>query len=687
MFKIPETTINCPFCDEKCPYNMFKKHLIQKNDDRLGCFINLMGSLNLNEDFVPIDTYNDLFKQFESLKRDLDLKIISNDQLTDKVNKLKKRKLFNDDKSTYSSSSSLHSSTSLTPVKKEEDYTFLKEQINSIVLESTGSQLEQVLPSIQQHIVQEQLKINQPPTPHSQLDLSFSKFNFNYDDDNCFLNQMITVQLDDGTNFEKMFCTSNTTTTKNLRVDLWNGERNIVLCKVSHMCSTENQKAIRKVLRFPLGMDSVKTKPSNFNKQSCSHCSEICGYDIRAKPSGLSNTDQSFHFFCCVNCLLLFFANKNSTKAWKLYYDEKNEKENKNNEISKLLKKSESKASNEDSEPNDNDDENDDDDDENDIDSTQDTSKSIPKKPSAKVTKKKPAILNNIFKNYPDQIKKFIGLTSVNFEKLFLMIKSDLGEKEKKNCYYNLRGRIFITLFYFRHYPKDIIIEYIFKISRNTLKNYLNEIIDIFYQLSQKSFFNYLKSKEEYYKVYKDRFNKNIRVYSVCDGSEQRIISPLDKKAKIIFFSGKKGYFSINKLVYCLPNGKIIHMAESRPGARSDQGLVHEDTGFFNNFNVTNQYIMGDKGFLGSDKVYSKFIIPEFDKPNKNIDIEVKESMKRFKSIRIIIENVFAHIKKWSITTHIFRHKTEHICQYHHKIWCSVGFLVNTFVEIRPEIK
>ncbi|KAM9991077.1 hypothetical protein ACTFIY_007107 [Dictyostelium cf. discoideum] len=157
----------------------------------------------------------------------------------------------------------------------------------------------------------------------------------------------------------------------------------------------------------------------------------------------------------------------------------------------------------------------------------------------------------------------------------------------------------------------------------------------------------------------------------------------MDKEAKIIYFSGKKGYFSINKLVYCLPNGKIIHMAKSRPGARSDQGLIHEDSGFFNNFNGINEYIMGDKGFLGSDKVYSKFIIPEFDKPLKSIDHDVKESMKRFKSIRIIIENVFAHIKKWNITTHTFRHKTQNICESHHKIWCSIGFLINKFVDIR----
>ncbi|KAM9979250.1 hypothetical protein ACTFIY_008491 [Dictyostelium cf. discoideum] len=303
------------------------------------------------------------------------------------------------------------------------------------------------------------------------------------------------------------------------------------------------------------------------------------------------------------------------------------DKENKNNEISKLIKKSE-KSNNEDkssnenepaSEENDIENENENENENESNDENETAAITTLKKPPPKGAQKKQATKKN-------QIKKFIGLTSINFEKLYLMIKSELKDYEDKNKFlYDLKGRIFITLFYLRHYPKDIIIQYIFKISKNTLTNYLKEIIDIIYNLSQKSFSIFLKSKEEYYKDYIDRFNKNIRVYCVCDGSEQRIISPMDKEAKIIYFSGKKGYFSINKLVYCLPNGKIIHMAKSRPGARSDQGLIHEDSGFFNNFNGINEYIMGDKGFLGSDKVKSKFIIPELINHSKVLTMMLKK--------------------------------------------------------------
>ncbi|KAM9966387.1 hypothetical protein ACTFIR_006599 [Dictyostelium discoideum] len=64
-----------------------------------------------------------------------------------------------------------------------------------------------------------------------------------------------------------------------------------------------------------------------------------------------------------------------------------------------------------------------------------------------------------------------------------------------------------------------------------------------------------------------------------------------------------------------------------------------------------------------------------------------KESDARFKSIRIIIENIFAHIKKYSITSLTFRFKnktaTTSLLDYHHKVWCVVAFLVNSYVEIR----
>ncbi|EGC30837.1 hypothetical protein DICPUDRAFT_83256 [Dictyostelium purpureum] len=58
-----------------------------------------------------------------------------------------------------------------------------------------------------------------------------------------------------------------------------------------------------------------------------------------------------------------------------------------------------------------------------------------------------------------------------------------------------------------------------------------------------------------------------------------------------------------------------------------------------------------------------------------------KQQGKIQKSIRIIIENVFARIKRFSITSKTLRYKfkqgtfhIEHVLKRHHMVWCTVAF-------------
>ncbi|EGC35985.1 hypothetical protein DICPUDRAFT_23451, partial [Dictyostelium purpureum] len=67
-----------------------------------------------------------------------------------------------------------------------------------------------------------------------------------------------------------------------------------------------------------------------------------------------------------------------------------------------------------------------------------------------------------------------------------------------------------------------------------------------------------------------------------------------------------------------------------------------------------------------------------------------KQQEKIQKSIRIIIENVFARIKRFSITSNTLRYKfkqgtfhIEHVFKRHHMVWCTVAFLINCYSEIR----
>ncbi|EGG21726.1 hypothetical protein DFA_01612 [Cavenderia fasciculata] len=59
----------------------------------------------------------------------------------------------------------------------------------------------------------------------------------------------------------------------------------------------------------------------------------------------------------------------------------------------------------------------------------------------------------------------------------------------------------------------------------------------------------------------------------------QKLINsgPTNDDKKTDYYSGKKGYFSVTKLVFCCPkSGKILFIAPSRPGSRNDMSLASE---------------------------------------------------------------------------------------------------------------
>ncbi|EFA85938.1 hypothetical protein PPL_01171 [Heterostelium album PN500] len=237
-------------------------------------------------------------------------------------------------------------------------------------------------------------------------------------------------------------------------------------------------------------------------------------------------------------------------------------------------------------------------------------------------------------------------------------------------------------------------------IVNSLLKEYCDEDIKLFIGLNKNDFNDlFLKIKERSHSkitrkddqqrkkssaIYKDYYGDSCLVTSVVDGSEQRVVVPLNSDLKICYYSGKKGFSSVNKLVFCSPNGKIQYMSHTRPGSRNDQGMMYEVGPFLNKFDDSFEYIMGDKGFQGSHILYKRFIVIDREDRKDGEDDERKEADNRFKSVRIIIENVFAHIKKWAIATMNFRSKIDNfneILDEHHKIWCCIGLLINLYVE------
>jgi hypothetical protein len=120
--------------------------------------------------------------------------------------------------------------------------------------------------------------------------------------------------------------------------------------------------------------------------------------------------------------------------------------------------------------------------------------------------------------------------------------------------------------------------------------------------------------------------------------------TPSDKGLESVTYSAKKKQHSFTQLVYCTVNGKICHVSSSFPGSCNDSFIAQTVT---NNFLFhklkDNEWILGDKGFQGLQKIGIVSAIPD----NDVLLLKVWNWM--VKKYRIVVENVIAELKRWKI--------------------------------------
>ena len=119
--------------------------------------------------------------------------------------------------------------------------------------------------------------------------------------------------------------------------------------------------------------------------------------------------------------------------------------------------------------------------------------------------------------------------------------------------------------------------------------------------------------------------------------------------------------------------GYLIHTK----GSKSDMGMIQNQSNQFWTSCHNSEYIMADKGFRSLDFYWKNVCIPI-----TGTTPTVTEFNNYLSHYRIIIENVFAQIKKWKIASLPLKLRYSNLNKAllkHDKIWRVVGWLTNQF--------
>lgn len=127
----------------------------------------------------------------------------------------------------------------------------------------------------------------------------------------------------------------------------------------------------------------------------------------------------------------------------------------------------------------------------------------------------------------------------------------------------------------------------------------------------------------------------------IFDATEQE-----SEKRKGSGYSGKKKKQTIKTQIVVTPNGRIKSVSKSIRGNVHDKKLYDKTR----TFTLKKVKRKGDLAYLGTDCQ-----IPIKKREKKELTEEEKEHNKRFSQKRIIVEHVFAHLKKFKILDNKFR--------------------------------
>ncbi|WP_105628911.1 IS5 family transposase [Spiroplasma poulsonii] len=253
---------------------------------------------------------------------------------------------------------------------------------------------------------------------------------------------------------------------------------------------------------------------------------------------------------------------------------------------------------------------------------------------------------NNKFNTLNDrEWLRLTGIKKSTFNKMLDILKVAEIEKFKKGGKTNklsLENRLLMTLLYWREYQTYFHLGKSFDISEANFYRNIKWIEDI---LIKNSDFQQLAGKKA---LINDYFNdKTI----IIDATETPIQRP--KKGQKQSYSGKKKKHTIKTQVIIEQETKKIIATSFSLGKKHDYALFKE----LKIPILKNTKLIVDSGYQGIQKNHNNVLIPTKKTKKNPLNKEQKQYNRIVSKMRIIIENIFAILKKFKIITEKYRNR------------------------------
>jgi len=224
----------------------------------------------------------------------------------------------------------------------------------------------------------------------------------------------------------------------------------------------------------------------------------------------------------------------------------------------------------------------------------------------------------------------------------------------RKGFLKTMESKLFYILFYYKCYPTYDLLSVIYECNRSNacrrqfeLGNILEKTLGRKLVLPERQ----MKKLEEFFKAFPEA--KEVFI----DGTERPIQRPKDKEKQKENYSGKKKRHTRKNLVITEKNKRVGFLSKTVCGKTHDFTMLKE----LANPNKMPAKIKKhlDLGFKGFSKQFPehKISMPKRKPRAKELTEFVKEQNKKKSSMRVLVENALAGVKRLRIVTDVFRNK------------------------------
>jgi hypothetical protein len=270
---------------------------------------------------------------------------------------------------------------------------------------------------------------------------------------------------------------------------------------------------------------------------------------------------------------------------------------------------------------------------------------------------------NKAIKN-PRMLKAILGISKEEFEtllKTFTNIYQEEQQKKKrkravgggrKGNFKKTEQKLFYALFYLKVYPTFDVAAFIFNSSKTRTHNWKNIVLPFLEKTLGRELVlpkRKIRSIEEF----KEVFPEIADVF--LDGTERRIQKPKKSKNNKKNYSGKKKCQTRKNLVMSDDKKRILYLSSTKAGKTHDK-KISDKTNLISRI-PKDVCIWADTGFQGIQKQHKNILMPTKKSKGKFLTNKQKEENKTISSIRIIVENAIAGIKRYNCLSHAFRNK------------------------------